>query len=61
MDLVRSLLEGPLNRGEEDLLVKDVMTNGCLSFENLSFNLLKNMVSAIEAIPIHKFSRNVDQ
>ena len=58
---MRSLVEGPLNRGEEDLLVRDVMTNGCWSFENLSFDLLENMVNAIKAIPIRRFSRNVDQ
>ena len=58
---VRSLLEGPLNIRENDLLVKDVMTNECWSFENLSFILPESVVKAIKAIPTCRCSRNVDK
>lgn len=61
LGLMRSFLEGPLNRGEDELLVKDVMINGCWSFENLLFNLPESVVEAIKATPIRRNSRNVDQ
>lgn len=47
---VRSLIEGPLLRGEDRLLVKDVMVNGSWGLGDLSFDFNSLIQSGILAI-----------
>ena len=54
---IRSLIEGPLSRGEEELLVKDVMLNGSWDLGMLSFDFNGLICSAILATSYEEFHR----
>ena len=45
---IRSPVEGPLNQGEEEVKVIDVMINGTWSTNNISFVLLDDVLKAIK-------------
>lgn len=55
MGTVRSLIEGPLNKGEDGLLVKDVVSNGVWSFTNLSFDLSSFIKKTIVSTSLRRF------
>ena len=53
---LRSLIEGPLNRGEDNLLVRDTMVDGHWNLTCLSFELPEIIKNTILATPLHRFS-----
>lgn len=58
---VRSLIEGPLLRGEDRLLVKDVMVNGSWGLGDLSFDFNSLIQSGILAILLWRISVKGDK
>lgn len=51
MGPLRSLIEDPLNRGEEHLLLKDINGFNGWKWESISFNLPKSLALEIKATP----------
>ncbi|KAK7852815.1 hypothetical protein CFP56_037993 [Quercus suber] len=60
MGTIRSLVEGPLQRGEENLLVKDVICSGRWDFSNISFDLNELVRQAIVATPLRRVAERGD-
>ena len=58
---IRSLIEGPLLRGEEELLVKDVMVNRSWDLNTLSFDFNDLIRRSILATPLRRISQREDQ
>lgn len=58
---IRSLIERPLFRGEEEMLVKDVMVRGRWDLDKLSFDFNGLIRNAILAIPLRRISQREDQ
>lgn len=54
------LIQGPLNIGEEQLLVRDIVSNGSWNLHECSFFFHTNLVKKIRAIPIPMFSNISD-
>ena len=60
MGTVRSLIEGPLQRGEENILVKDVICNGRWDLSNISFDFNDLVLQAILATPLRRVAESRD-
>ena len=58
---IRSLVKDPLNRGEDKVTVTDLMHNGTWAMDNISLELLADLLRAIKATPIHRSARREDQ
>ena len=58
---LRSLIEGLLARGEENLLVKDTVLDGGWDLSYLSFDLPLDIKNAILSTPFHRFLDREDQ
>ena len=48
---MRKLVEGPLNQGEEDLCVNDIISNGTWDLNGLSFDFSSLIWLAIKSTP----------
>lgn len=59
--MVGELVEGPLNRREDSLTIKDVMVDGGWNLATLSFNFPNSVLRNILFTPLHRFSVNEDQ
>ena len=58
---IRSLVEGLLSLGEEEVKVTDVMINGTWSTNNIFFVLPDDVLKAIKATPIRRTAWRDDQ
>lgn len=58
---IRILVKGPLNRGEEEIIVTDLMQNGTWAIENFSLKLPPDVQRAIRATPICRSTSREDQ
>ncbi|XP_075654894.1 uncharacterized protein LOC142625070 [Castanea sativa] len=58
---IQSLVEGPLNRGEDEVTMIDLMQNGIWATDNVSLELPADVLKAIKATPIHRSARRKDQ
>lgn len=58
-ETIRSLVAGPLNKGEEDQKLNNVMRNGNWNPNTLSFTLPTDLLLRIHAIPIPQFGEDV--
>ena len=58
---LRSLIKGPLARGEENLLVKDTILDRGWDLSYLSFDLPLDIKNAILSTPFHRFLDREDQ
>lgn len=54
-DMVKELVEGPLNRGEDSLTIKDVTVDGGWNLATLSFNFPNFVLRNILSIPLRRF------
>lgn len=61
MGLVRSVVEGPLQRGEDNILVNDVICSGRWDFSFLSFDFNQLVQQAILATPLRRVAVSGDQ
>ena len=52
LGMVRSFIEGPLNRGEEGILLKDVMRDNGWNLSNLSFDFPNLIQKAVLTTPL---------
>lgn len=59
--LFEIMIEGPLTRGEENLLVKDLVLDGSWDLRCLSFDLPRDIKHAILSKPLRRFSDREDQ
>ena len=50
--LLRSLILGPFNRGEKNICLKEIANFSGWNWQNISFSLLAQLLSAIKAAPI---------
>ena len=57
---MRSLIEGPLTRGEEQIALKDVTRFSSWTWNGCSFSFPDRLTSEIKATPISYYARNVD-
>ena len=57
---LRSLVEGPLGRGEDKLMVKDAITNGSWDLQMLSVPLSPDIQNAIKATTLRRVSVRED-
>nr|POF02761.1 hypothetical protein CFP56_25121 [Quercus suber] len=58
---VRSLIEGPLNRKKEGILLQDVMRDNGLNLSNLSFDFPNLIQKVVLTTPLKRFSARKDQ
>ena len=59
--MVRELVEGPLNREEELLTIKDVTEDGDWNLGTLSFNFPASLLRNILCTPLRRFAAREDQ
>ena len=57
---IRSLVEGPLQRGEDKVTVTNLMHNGTWATENVSYDLPADVLRTIKATPIRRSARRED-
>lgn len=57
---MRSLIEGPLNRGESEVCIKDVITCNGWDFANFSFVFPNPIIRAVMAAPLSRFAARED-
>lgn len=53
--LVRELVEGPLNKGEDSLTIMDVAVDGGWNLATLSFNFPNSILSDVLSTPLRRF------
>lgn len=58
---MRKLIEGPLNRGEEDLCVNDITSNGTRDLNGFSFDFSSLIRFAIKSTPLKRVSVREDK
>ena len=58
---LRSLVEGPLARGEDNLTVKDVIINGSWNLQMLSVPLSQDILNVIKVTTLRRISVREDQ
>lgn len=58
---LRRLIEGPLNREEEHILLKDVVSFSGWDLQGCTFNLPKQLLLEVKATPISFTTQNLDQ
>ena len=57
---IRSLIEGPLNQGENEVCIKEVSTNNGWDLTNLSFVFLEHILNAVRATPLRRYTVKED-
>ncbi|KAF3944339.1 hypothetical protein CMV_029181 [Castanea mollissima] len=57
---IRSFNEGPLNRGEGEVCIKDVTMNNGWDLANLSFTFPNHILKAMRATPLRRFAMRED-
>ena len=58
---LRSLIEGPLSRGEEHIQLKNVVSFSGWDWQGCTFNLPKQLLLEVKATPISFSAQNLDQ
>ena len=57
---MRSLIEGPLNRGESEVHLKEVITNNGWDLANFSFDFPNPILKVVMATPLRRYATRED-